>query len=101
MQASPGSFLQSLSVALTQALGQKPSVLSPLHLRGTFWHLKVHRGTEPEAMSAFSASKKHWAAWAAQSPSQVSPTSTTPLPHLATQSPSLVALQPSGQQPSL
>jgi hypothetical protein len=37
---------------------------------------------------------------AGQLPSHVSPFSTTPLPHLGLQSPSLLALQPGAQQPS-
>src|SRR5439155_10277337 len=92
---------QSTSALGEQPLGQKPS-LAP-QLRAMVVHLKMHWAGSPDGVRMVSLSLVQLDCWPVQAEtgSQVSPASSTPLPHLAAQSLSLVLLQVLGQQPSL
>jgi hypothetical protein len=93
---SPHEFEQSLSVSSSHAVGQQPSsFLQPVirlerHSRLQFW-------AEPDATSVRHASVD---SQLSQLPSQVSPVSTTPSPHVIEQSLSESESQAAGQHPS-
>ena len=77
MLPSPQEAEQSLSLALLQLAGQQPS--PSLHaLIGSRVHTRSHVSAAPDCESTVHALKS---SHGAQSPSQVSPSSTTPLPH--------------------
>jgi hypothetical protein len=101
-QVSPGSTtllpqvaVQLLSLLALQPMGQQPS--PPVHIViGVLVHARVH--IEPVSVSAVQLFPSLQDV--GQFPSQVSPGSITPFPHMAVQFGSFVALQPVGQQPS-
>lgn len=103
-QTSPGSIVslpqdgeQSLSETAVQPAGQHASSATQL-VRSTCAHVTLQRLAWPKSVSWVHAlSSAHWAG---QLPSQVSPASTARLPHDTEQSPSVVLVQPAGQQPS-
>jgi hypothetical protein len=89
---------QSLSFPLVQPIGQQPS--PPVHvvIAGCV-HITLHMFGEPVSTSCVQAllSDAHVVG---QFPSQASPVSTTPFPHMPVQLLSLLALQPIGQHES-
>ena len=88
------SRAQSLSPGRLQPEGQQPS---PLEQVVTGADSQRRLQPLPTRVRVVHALEEHEVG---QSPSQRSPGSTTPLPHIESQSPSLVALQPEGQHPS-
>ncbi len=104
---SPQLAEQSLSVPLVQPVGQQPSSVLPEHavtLVYEHWAWQVAPDTPSivqALVSAQLATVGQLPAPDAMPVSHFSPASTTALPHDALQSPSLVALQPVGQHPSL
>jgi hypothetical protein len=95
----PQVQLQSLSVAVVQPDGQQPSPDAQVVCGPSSTHLAVQLAAVPVSLRFV---HPIGAQVVGQLPggSQLSPASTTPLPQEATQSLSLVALQPGGQQPS-
>jgi hypothetical protein len=95
----PQVQLQSLSFAVVQPDGQQPSPDAQVVCGPSSTHLAVQSAAVPVSLRFV---QPMGAQLVGQLPggSQLSPASTTPLPHEATQSVSLVALQPGGQQPS-
>jgi len=88
---------QSLSLLELHMAGQQPSPPEHSSILG-FWQRTSQVPAEPVMTSWVQGLPSEQAT--GQLPSQVSPSSTTPLPHLGAQSESLTALQPAGQQPS-
>ena len=103
-QVSPASVIlfpqlteQSSSTVESQPAGQQPSAAA--HSVICWWlHATLQFSLEPVMVSMVQAVPSLQPS--AQSPSQVSPVSTAPLPQLAEQSLSVLALQAAGQQPS-
>jgi hypothetical protein len=101
-QISPGSTTpfpqtptQLLSIVALHPDGQQPSPFVQAVIAANV-QARVHiEPTRVSAVQAFPSLQE-----AGQFPSHVSPGSIIPLPHAAEQLPSLLALQPGGQQPS-
>jgi len=100
VQASPTFPVlsgQSLSEVLVHPVGQQPS--PDTHWEMLWWaHATLQLAALPVSVSIVQAAPS--SQLTGQFPSQVSPDSTVPFPQLAEQSPSLLLLQPAGQQPS-
>src|SRR5205814_4020607 len=93
-------FLQSGSAPGAQPVGQNPS--DAPHIRGTSEQETLQVAGSPEGVRTLSLSLTQVASLLVQLllGSQFSPVSTMPLPHLGTQSGSVLLLHPLGQQPS-
>jgi hypothetical protein len=95
----PQRGAQSLSLLALQPVGQQPSAKAHVVCVPSSTQAAVQAAALPA--SRFLAQPTHGQeVGQLEGGSQVSPLSTAPLPQRATQSPSLVALQPAGQQPS-
>jgi hypothetical protein len=90
---------QSVSAVASQPTGQQPS--PEAHALMALWlHATLQLAALPVIWSCVHALPSSQAAGQVVAGSQVSPTSTTPLPQLAEQSESSVAVHPAGQQAS-
>lgn len=86
---------------MSVALGGQHRSLEPRAGTGIFGpHSKLHEDASPIDVSTVQGSPSSHEVSQDPGGSQVSPSSTTPFPHLAVQSPSLFALPLDGQQPS-
>jgi hypothetical protein len=93
----PQRQLQSLSLTLVQPDAQQPSLLAQAVITASFTQRAVQAAAVPCSLRVWQPTAGHADG---QLPSQISPASTTPLPQRGAQSPSLVASQAGGQQPS-
>ena len=94
---SPQNPLQSVSTSCVQPIGQQPSPDSQIAM-SWFVHSALQFSAQPTNASLVHTLPSSQVS--GHSPSQISPTSTTPLPQDAEQSLSLSDVQPSAQQPS-
>lgn len=96
---SPQAAVQSASVETLHALGQQPS--PPVHAVIASWEqARLQVDALPVVPSVVQAIPSLQVDGQDEGGSQVSPDSTTPLPQVGEQSPSVVASQPPGQHPS-
>jgi hypothetical protein len=94
---SPQNAEQSESSATVHPAGQQPSPAAHVTI-GSKLHAALHDDGEPASVSVVHALPSLHDA--GQFPSQTSPSSIWPLPHVAEQSSSVSALHPGAQQPS-
>jgi hypothetical protein len=95
----PHFALQSLSLVALQPAGQQPSPWAQAVWVPSAVQAAVQVAAAPVSLRRAQPIQGQ-VAGQLEGGSQVSPASVAPFPHLATQSLSLVALQPAGQQPS-
>jgi hypothetical protein len=95
----PHTAAHSASLAPLQPAGQQPSPLVQATM-GAWLQAKVHCAALPVLQSVVHESTSSQLGGQLAGGSQVSPGSTTLLPHCERQSVSLLALQPGAQQPS-